>query len=231
MSSIEDTVTFFSFDFWGTIVRPNPDFAQARNAMVYQALGCEEEGIPITSFSTIFQQAKQETEALSEGQGRHVGFEERLGALCWRLGINFPPSKTIGGIRDGHHALSTEYPADLFSDGIGALLRDILTDGKTVGLISNTGMLDGSDINHLLELHDIDDCFSYKIFSNETGVAKPNPQAFYSLTAQAGITTESVVHIGDNRRADYEGALSAGMTAIHASLDLDGIHQVKRYLS
>lgn len=231
MNSIENNITLFSFDFWGTLVRPNPDFAQARNAMVYEALRCEEEGINRSSFSTSFRQVKQETEDLSEVQGRHIGLGERLGVLCKHLGIELPPPEVVEAIHNGHRILSKKHPASLFSNGIRVLLADILAGGKTIGLISNTGMLDGGDINHLLELHRIDDYFRYKVFSDQTGVAKPNPQAFYALTSQAELTPESVVHTGDNRRADYEGARLAGMAAIHASLDLDGIGQVRRYLS
>jgi len=221
----------FSFDFWGTIVSPNPEFGRARNALVYEALRCREQGILEPAFTADFRHIKQGTEALSEVQGRHIGLNERLDILCRHLDIALPSDLVIENIRDGQRALSREFPAALFSEGIGPLFRDITGAGKAIGLVSNTGMLDGQDVGRLLDLHGISRYIEYKVFSDETGVAKPNPEVFCILANQAGVPPEYVVHTGDNERADYAGSLAIGMSAIHGSLDSVGIGKVRAYLS
>lgn len=217
----------FSFDFWNTIVAPNAEFSSRRNTLVYEQLGSP---VELQEFTRRFGAVKTQTERRSEVEGRHIGLAERLGVLCLDLQLPQLSSKTIADIRDGQHMLSESYPAPLFSSEVPLLLHDINTAGKTVGIISNTGLLDGHDVTRIMQYHGLDELVSHWVFSDQTGVAKPNARAFYALTDLANVRPEQTLHTGDNYAADYEGALAANMRAVHASLDLQGIAKVREFL-
>ena len=57
--------------------------------------------------------------------------------------------------------------------------------------------------------------FDHIITSESVGVKKPNPKVFKHALDMAKTSASSSVMIGDNLEADIEGALAAGMHAIH----------------
>ncbi|HEY9594849.1 MAG TPA: YjjG family noncanonical pyrimidine nucleotidase [Spirochaetia bacterium] len=59
----------------------------------------------------------------------------------------------------------------------------------------------------------IDGLFAAVLISEEVGMAKPDPRFFEAACAAIGREPSEVLCIGDNPRADVEGALSAGIDA------------------
>src|SRR5690606_40365814 len=53
--------------------------------------------------------------------------------------------------------------------------------------------------------------FDIYVFSDETGVAKPHPEAFRRAYEPLGCLPSEALHIGDIERTDILGAKSAGM--------------------
>ena len=49
--------------------------------------------------------------------------------------------------------------------------------------------------------------------SSQAGASKPHPRIFQHALAQAGIPPHAALHIGDEKRADLEGATQAGLHA------------------
>jgi len=114
--------------------------------------------------------------------------------------------------------------ADLFSQGVldhpPALLPGVraalefLSSRARLALISDTAFSPGSILRQLMEMNDIARFFSAYVFSDETGVAKPHPDAFlYALNKLEGHPSSSL-HIGDIERTDIIGAKSLGMKAV-----------------
>ena len=50
--------------------------------------------------------------------------------------------------------------------------------------------------------------------SGRLGVSKPDPGIFAWTCERLGVAAEDVVHIGDSREADVEGAIAAGLRAV-----------------
>ena len=74
---------------------------------------------------------------------------------------------------------------------------------RVPGLVLRT-MLDRLGIPRLTD---------HLIFSDEVGCAKPSRRIYQHLAAIAGGRPSETLHIGDNRKADYDGALAAGLHA------------------
>ena len=56
--------------------------------------------------------------------------------------------------------------------------------------------------------------FDFAWRAEEFGVSKPHPAFFHAAFAQAGVTPEAVIHIGDCHHSDVDGAVAAGAKAI-----------------
>ena len=52
------------------------------------------------------------------------------------------------------------------------------------------------------------------VHSAEVGVEKPHPALFEELLGKLDLPASAVVHVGDSRRDDVEGALAVGMRAL-----------------
>lgn len=49
--------------------------------------------------------------------------------------------------------------------------------------------------------------FDVVVFSQAAGIAKPNPEIFYQLLRKTGVEAGNAVHVGDDYKKDYRGAL------------------------
>jgi putative hydrolase of the HAD superfamily len=73
-------------------------------------------------------------------------------------------------------------------------------------------------LRRVLEYYELSDFFSFQLYSDEIGVCKPNNTAFelvfQKIRQQRTIKKKDIVHIGDNQKADYNGAINYGFNAI-----------------
>jgi putative hydrolase of the HAD superfamily len=65
---------------------------------------------------------------------------------------------------------------------------------------------------------EFDQYFSFQLYSDETGFSKPNVKMFEMVYNQIGknkiVNKLEVLHIGDNKVADYNGAINFGFDAL-----------------
>ncbi|MEV0003425.1 HAD family hydrolase [Micromonospora sp. NPDC050980] len=94
-------------------------------------------------------------------------------------------------------------------------LTALSMSGARLVLTSNT-LATSAEVHRQL-LHDLglSVYFADMLFSGELGIAKPHPDVFAAITARAQCPPERVWHVGDDRRTDVNGALTAGCRAVH----------------
>ena len=86
---------------------------------------------------------------------------------------------------------------------------------KQMGL--KLGIITGGfeeDIEAIMPKTGLDDLFDVKVGVNTTGKRKPHPEAFKHALKQLGIKPSQTIFIGDNFKADYEGAERVGMIPV-----------------
>ena len=71
-------------------------------------------------------------------------------------------------------------------------------------------ILDGLGLSPFLET---------ALSSSQAQASKPDPRIFQIALESLALSPEEVLHIGDSRKADYEGALNAGLHAFHLLRD------------
>jgi len=102
----------------------------------------------------------------------------------------------------------------VLNDGVAACLRDLMNDGRKIGIISNTGRTWGRALREIQKGLGISDYFDVLTFSDEIGLRKPHPAIFTKTLDKLQLPPESVLHIGDDVLADVRGAKRVGMKAV-----------------
>ncbi len=108
--------------------------------------------------------------------------------------------------------MEVRIPPD-FAPCIQESLATLATEYK-LGIISDTIHTNGRGLRSLLQRAQILHYFSYFIFSDEVGVAKPAPSVFRLAAIGLGASPPQIVHIGDRESNDVAGPKAAGMRAI-----------------
>lgn len=94
--------------------------------------------------------------------------------------------------------------------GMIELVDALVERGVPVGIVSNSeGRLES-----LLEELGWRERFVVVADSGCLGIEKPDPRIFHWACERMGVKPGQVVHVGDSRAADVEGAIGAGMKAI-----------------
>lgn len=95
--------------------------------------------------------------------------------------------------------------------------RDIipkLAEQHALTIISDTMYSPGRVLRTYLERADLFQYFSGFVFSNETGVSKPDPKAYEQALKTTNSSFKQSWHIGDRVDTDVSGAKNVGMGAI-----------------
>jgi putative hydrolase of the HAD superfamily len=101
--------------------------------------------------------------------------------------------------------------------GALAALRE---KGLLLAVISNWD----ERLPRLLERLALTPFFDAVVISSEVGVEKPDRRIFAEALKRLGVEPEAALHVGDSSLEDVEGAIAAGMEAVH----LDRSRQRKR---
>lgn len=95
-------------------------------------------------------------------------------------------------------------------DGMLDLCRELAAAGVPTGVLSNS---EGKLLELMHEM-DIVPLFRAVADSGKLGFEKPDPRIFHWMADALAVPAEEIVHIGDVRGADVDGALAVGMFAI-----------------
>jgi putative hydrolase of the HAD superfamily len=114
-----------------------------------------------------------------------------------------------------------------FAPGVHNTLQLLVQDYK-LGIISDTIHTQGRGLRHLLQQQGLLQYFSYFVFSNEVGAAKPSPQIFRQAYTGLGLPPRHIVHVGDRESNDVAGPQAVGMQAVLFTGIVDrGSHQTR----
>ncbi len=138
------------------------------------------------------------------------GYEE---AVLKTAGVKSSP-ELIDGILS--YLKNTDYKMVLFDDVLPAL-RQIKDNALQTGIISNIDI----DIRPMCQEMGLDSLIDIIATSMETGLSKPDPDAFKYAAKKLNIKPSECVYVGDQYQIDVIGANQAGMTGV--LVDREGI--------
>lgn len=207
------SVTFFTIDFWQTLY--DSSNGEARNARRREALI---EAIALAYDAPDTEACHQAYAGLWDyfdshwlGARRTPTSQEMVREVLRRLDCSLTEEAMAAVVKVFEEGVLEHPPALL--PGVREGLEYLASAGR-LALISDTAFSPGAVLRRLMERDGIASYFDAFVFSDETGVAKPHPDAFTRALEGIGGRPERGVHIGDIERTDIRGAKEAGMKAI-----------------
>ena len=156
----------------------------------------EERGLPARSVLRVLRRA-----LVGGERGRE------LQALCTRFSL---PASLVPSLA----AVIREHTPLLRLPRASMRVLSTLRDGWRIGILTN-----GSPAiqRRKIEALGLEPLVDVVIFASEhgDGTGKPDPHAFHAALHRLGVVPAQTVYVGDDRRADIEGATAVGMSTIH----------------
>lgn len=212
-----DGIQLVSIDIWSTLLKSNPLYKAGRAEALRSHLGAQ--SVDIDEFIALMKKIDDECDEVTEQTGEQFGLTERVRKIYEAL----PAVQRISELTDlvifefdqtALEVLLSNLPKVIEEDLLETLSR-IDKLGIKMAVMSNTGFIDGRHMRVVLERLGILPFMSLQIFSNEVGAAKPSKLIFQALVEKSGIGGGYILHVGDNLKADYEGAVAAGLKALY----------------
>jgi putative hydrolase of the HAD superfamily len=142
----------------------------------------------------------------SHPEGAKGFWRELVARVAARLALP-PPSPFLAAELYERFAAGDSW--EVFAE-VPALLSSLRAAGLRLAVTSN---FDGR-LPRLLDETALRGHFEVVVYSAEVGVEKPHPAIFEELLGALKLPPEDVLHVGDSRRDDVEGALAVGMQAM-----------------
>jgi putative hydrolase of the HAD superfamily len=202
-----------TIDFWNTIVDSSngKERKAYRRAALAEAFGAI--GLTYTDEDAdkAFVIAHESFEHYWRNEHRTLNASETLQIVWDRMGANIPEETHDKVVKAFEESILVGMPG-LIAGASEALAA--LAEQYKLAIISDTAISPGSLLKKVLERHGVIQHFSGFVFSDETGVSKPNELAFRSALEPFEAAPGEAVHIGDIERTDIAGAKNAGMQAV-----------------
>jgi HAD superfamily hydrolase (TIGR01549 family) len=222
-------ISAITFDFWDTIAVDDsdepkraalglPSKAEARSQLFATKIVATYPHIRYAQAVAAFHQATQRFRDDWHHQHRTPGITSRLYDAYELLGIRFGPgeyarlAREVDTLVREMETMEIRIQPDL-AEGVHNTIH-LLAQQYKLGIISDTIHTTGRGLRYLLEQHGLLNYFSYFIFSDEVGAAKPSLQVFRQASLGLGFPPQQIVHIGDRESNDVLGPLELGMKAI-----------------
>ncbi|MCA1648532.1 MAG: HAD family hydrolase [Chloroflexi bacterium] len=217
------TLKAITFDFWSTLVDGTitPQRTAERLARLHAAIVGRGHACTPEELRAGFERASARiTEAARESL-QDVGPPGRWAVLAAELGI--PASLIPYSVVEHAYEDITLDPLPEPMPHVHVAVKAMQTAGYHLGVICNTGMAGGRVLREVLRRHGLLDFFEVTVFSNEFGVAKPDPSIFAHTLAKLGdISPAQALHVGDLEELDVEGSRRAGVYAARYLPDSHG---------
>lgn len=201
-----------SFDFWGTLYQNDVSLASLR-AMVLEAWlsGSATPQPPSPAVCAAVDTAEKARSEAWHRSSRELGVSEWTRVALDSIGSGAgSQNRAMLEVRLREVVLG---PSTRPVEGVAEALRE-LSGTLCLGIISNTGLSLGTELRRLLARDGLDDLFSLLVFSDEVQLSKPDPAIFKAFIAGLGIKPGELLHVGDTRETDVEGARLLGIRTV-----------------
>ena len=181
-----------SFDVGGTLIEPYPSVGH-----VY----CE-----VAKDFGICGDAQVITRNFISAWKRREAFDYSRNAWFELVCASFPTEQVSNEMFNAIYDRFAEADVWRIYDDVMPCLESLRSRGLSLGIISNWD----ERLLPLLEKLGLRDRFDAIAVSCQIGVTKPDARIFKEAARRLGIEEKSILHVGDGKREDYEGALNAG---------------------
>jgi putative hydrolase of the HAD superfamily len=208
----------YSFDLWLTLIKSNPLFKKHRSRFFHEHFNYQ--GKTLEEVEQIFRTVDIMCNTINERTGKNIDANEMYLMVISLMNdnqVNLHDIDINGLYQQMENLLLGHLPL-IYCNRTAGVLSNLKHQGATINILSNTGFIKGVTLRKVLLELDIYPYFDFQIYSDEAGMSKPNPALFQLMIHQAmalkPLELHNIVHIGDNFKADIEGAQVAGITGV-----------------
>lgn len=226
-------IKLVSFDIWKTLLDSNHEYKDKRAEAISKAL-CKTD-IGLEEMHKVIKQADDALDKQTEIDGNQYGLKERLYAIYDLLDDEVRVDEMTDRVVDKYDAVSldliSKYLPLVIEPDLLETLKKLKILGIEMAVVSNTGFIEGKHMRMALEKLGILPFMRLQLFSNEVGMAKPDKKIFEAILTETGYSPDQILHIGDNKIADYDGARKAGLRSVFLTNNTDlnpGINQITK---
>lgn len=206
-----------SFDLWLTLIKSNPEFKNKRNLLFKDFF---EVDCTIEKVTEVVRYYDVLCNNINEKTGLNIDTFEIYYLILNALNVHISDIEIekLSQFYKETELLFMKFKPDLIYHRIQLLFKEIVEQEKTISVLSNTAFIKGVTLRKLISYYELENYFSFQIFSDETGFSKPNKEIFQLVYNQIeilkSVEKKEVLHIGDNIIADYNGAIEFGFDAL-----------------
>jgi putative hydrolase of the HAD superfamily len=206
-----------SFDLWLTLIKSNSEFKNKRNLLFkdFFEINCS-----IEKVSEVIRHYDVLCNNMNEKTGLNIDTYEMYYLILnvLNVDVNSVEINTLSQFYNETELLFMQYKPELIYPKIQLLFKEIVNENKTISILSNTAFIKGNTLRKLLKHYELENYFSFQIYSDETGLSKPNQELFQLVFNKINsfklLEKNQILHIGDNIIADYNGAKKFGFDAL-----------------
>lgn len=202
-----------SFDFWNTLFRANPAYAEARNKYLTESPFNVKRMEPEEVYDA-YKRVDNVIDWLTERQGFTYRPIQLYAMICYELQCDVRSNRDLRPMAEAFYSLFAAHPPSLYDDDTLPVLRELRARGYGLNIASNTGFITGAVLRKVaISVLPVD--FTFGIYSDELPYAKPHRLFFDEVVNWcSGLSPHEVLHVGDNAKTDYLGAIQAGLEAL-----------------
>lgn len=206
-------ITHITIDFWQTLYDSSNGSERnaARRRVLREAIEAEHSSFDPESFELAYKGLWEYFDHHWLGSQRTPTSEEMVREILRRLDLEIRDASVSEVVLEFEEGI-LRHPPGLLPGAREGL--EYLVEQGPLALISDTAFSPGSVLRRLMERDGVAQYFRSFVFSDETGVAKPNRAAFERALESIGGRAGTALHIGDIERTDIKGAKGAGMRAL-----------------
>lgn len=207
----QEQLTALTFDFWGTLYQ-NAYAHDERLHMLHELLERHDQARSEDEVTEAYHHAGSVWDRVWREEQRSISIARWLDEIMEHLDASLPDDVQA---RFGQEIEEVYLGGELPRPVAGATeVVPELANRYRLGLISDTGLTPGRVLRQLMDRDGLLSSFDALTFSDELGVAKPDPEPFLRTLNQLGARPEEAAHIGDLPETDLQGARQVGMKAV-----------------
>jgi dihydrofolate synthase/folylpolyglutamate synthase len=197
--SSPDSIRAVTFDVGGTLIEPWPSVGHVYARVAERAGFHVSPEILNEQFATAWKKRQHFGYSLSDWQD-----------LVHQTFAGLVPASAVTAFFSELYHEFTQPEAWKVYDDVRPCLERLRREGCKLAVISNWD----ERLRPLLKALHLDQFFDLIVVSSEIGRHKPEPGIFREAANQLLTAPQSIMHVGDSLREDYEGARAAGFHAV-----------------
>jgi putative hydrolase of the HAD superfamily len=200
-----------TFDLWNTLFS-DISYSNERLSYLIQKFDLEEISFEKKDLEREFYKEFDFTQwDRKKSSKEHLFTKDRLEAMLKTLKVQLKPMVIKDIVANFESVMLKVKPS--LKRNVNKTLETLAPEYK-IGLISDTGITPGKIIRKVLEDYGLLKYFAVTIFSDETGIYKPNPSVFQFALKKLKVKPENTIHVGDLLLTDIKGARDCKITSV-----------------